>query len=79
LRVGGLPTAYGALSMTARQEDSTLRVTLEPGLRDGTPVQVWWPQRQRPKHVTVDNESQSDFTADGIRLERPFHKLTAQW
>ena len=79
LRVGGLPTAYGSLSMTARQQDATLRVTLEPGLRDGTPVQVWWPTRQRPRTVTIDNESRSDFTADGIALERPFHKLTAQW
>ena len=79
LRVGGLPTAYGSLSMSARQQDATLHVTLEPGLRDGTPVQVWWPTRQRPKQVTVDGKSRSDFTADGIAFERPFHQLTAQW
>lgn len=79
LRVGGLPTAYGALSMSARQQDATLRVTLEPGLRDGTPVEVWWPTRQRPKNVTVDGKSRSDFSADGIALERPFHELKAEW
>ena len=79
LRIGGLPTAYGTLSMAARQQDATLRVTLEPGLRDGTAVQVWWPTRQRPKQVTVDGKSQSDFTADGIALARPFRQLTAEW
>jgi len=65
--------------MSARQQDATLRVTLEPGLRDGTPVQVWWPTRQRPKNVTVDGKSRSDFSADGIALERPFHELKAEW
>jgi hypothetical protein len=79
LRIGGLPTAYGTLSMAARQQDATLRVTLEPGLRDGTAVQVWWPARQRPKQVTVDGKSLSDFTADGIALARPFRQLTAEW
>jgi len=79
LRVGGLPTAYGSLSMTARQQDATLRMTLEPGLRDGTPVQIWWPARQRPKSVIVDGKPQSGFTDAGIALDRPFRELTAQW
>jgi hypothetical protein len=79
LRVGGLPTAYGSLSMTARQRDTTLHVTLEPGLHDDTPVQVWWPTRQRPKQVMVDGKSQSGFSADGIQLKQPFHQLIAQW
>jgi len=79
LRIGGLPTAYGTLSMAARQQDATLRVTLEPGLRDGTAVQVWWPTRQRPNRVTVDGKSLSGFTADGIALARPFRQLTAEW
>jgi hypothetical protein len=54
-------------------------VTLAPGLRDGTPIQVWWPTRLRPKQVSVDGKLRSDFSADGIALERPFHQLTAQW
>ena len=32
----GLPTAYGTLAMTARQQGPTLRVTLGPGLRKET-------------------------------------------
>ena len=79
LRIGGLPTAYGTLSMTARQQGATLHVTLEPGVRKGMPVQLWWPARQKPAKVIVDGKPQSDFSADGIRLDRPFRELTAQW
>jgi hypothetical protein len=36
IRVGDLPTASGVLTMSARQQDGTLRVTLAPGLRPPT-------------------------------------------
>jgi hypothetical protein len=77
--VSELPTAYGHLTMSARQEGPWLRVVLGPGLRADTAVTVDWPSRQRPQQVWVDGQAHSDQTADGIRLERPFKDLVARW
>jgi len=79
LRVSELPTAYGKLSMSAQQQGTTLRVALEPGLRKDAKLQVAWPTRVRPARVTIDGKARSDYTADGIRVERPFRELVAQW
>src|ERR1700730_10712067 len=79
LRSSGLPTACGTLSMSARQEGTVMRVLLEPGLRNNTPLEVDWPGRQRPVAVTVDGQGRFDYSADGIRLERPFRELVAHW
>ncbi|TLY76848.1 MAG: discoidin domain-containing protein [Gammaproteobacteria bacterium] len=79
LRISNLPTAFGTLSVSARQEGAVMRVVLEPGLRDNAPLQVDWPARQRPLAVTVDGRSRLDYSAEGIRLERPFRELVAQW
>src|SRR3989440_4918050 len=78
LRIGNLPTAFGTLSMSARQEGAVMRVVLEPGLRDNAPLEVDWPARQRPLTVTVDGRSRLDYSADGIRLGRPFPGLVGQ-
>jgi hypothetical protein len=43
--------------VTARQQDATLHVTPEPGLHDRSPVQRWWPARQRPNQVAIDDKS----------------------
>jgi hypothetical protein len=77
--VSELPTASGPLTMTARQDGSRLRVLLGPGLLDEIDVYVAWPSRQRPDKVWVDGQERSDQTADGIRLERPFKELVAEW
>jgi len=79
LRISELPTAFGALSMSARQEGSVMRVLLEPGLRPNAQLEVDWPARQRPATVTVDGHARTDYSADGIRLERPFRELVARW
>ena len=79
LRIGNLPTAFGTLSMSARQEGPLMRVLLEPGLRENTPLEVNWPARRLPLAVTVDGRSRVDYSADGIRLERPFRELVARW
>ncbi len=79
LRISGLPTAFGTLSMSARQEGRVMRVLLEPGLRNDTPLEVDWPGRQRPLTVTVDGQERVEYSADGIRLERPFRELVAHW
>ncbi len=79
LRVSELPTAFGPLSMTARREGNALRIVLEPGLREKTPLLVAWPARELPRSVTVDGHSGVDYSADGIRLERPFRELVARW
>jgi hypothetical protein len=79
LRVSELPTAFGPLSMTARREGNVLRIVLEPGLREKTPLLVAWPARELPRSVTVDGRSGVDYSADGIRLERPFRELVARW
>jgi hypothetical protein len=77
--VTDLPTAYGRLTMSARQEGSRLQVTLGPGLFADIPVQVAWPSRQRPQQVWVDGKPRSDQTADGIRVAHPFTVLVAEW
>ncbi len=79
LRISGLPTAFGTLSMSARQEGTVMRVLLETGLRNNTPLEVDWPARRRPVAVTVDGQGRVDYSADGIRVERPFRELVAQW
>jgi len=56
-----------------------MRVLLEPGLRENTPLEVNWPARRLPLAVTVDGRSRVDYSADGIRLERPFRELVARW
>jgi len=65
--------------MSARQEGPLMRVLLEPGLRENTPLEVNWPARRLPLAVTVDGRSRVDYSADGIRLERPFRELVARW
>lgn len=79
LSVSELPTAYGKLSMTARQDGDRLRVVLGPGLREKTSLQLSWPSRRRPTRVVVDGRPAVDYSAEGIRLDRPFKELTAQW
>ncbi|MBC7988378.1 MAG: hypothetical protein H7Y19_02195, partial [Luteimonas sp.] len=79
LSVDKLPTAYGTLSMSARQQGRTLRVKLEPGVRAGTAVRVSWPTRERPTRVTIDGQPGADYSADGISLKQPFRELVAEW
>lgn len=79
LAVERLPTAYGTLQMQARQRDGTLVVTLGDGLRNGTTVKVWWPERTIPKSVRVDGRPVADFDAEGVRLAKPFRTLEARW
>ncbi len=74
-----LPTAFGLLSMTAQQDERTLRVTLGPTLSPTTEVVVSWPARQRPKSVTVDGKAHGDFGDEGMHLLHPFRELEAQW
>ena len=42
-------------------------------------LQVSWPSRERPSRVTVDGKPVTDYTADGIRIAKPFKELVAQW
>ncbi|HVI58859.1 MAG TPA: discoidin domain-containing protein [Luteimonas sp.] len=79
LRVDGLPTAYGTLSMSACRQSDALRVSLSPGLRAGTALRVDWPSRERPRSVEVDGRAVSGYDATGIRLDRPFRELLARW
>ncbi len=79
LSVDKLPTAYGTLSMSARQQGRTLRVKLGPGVRAGTAVRVSWPTRERPTRVTIDGKPAADYNADGISLGKPFRELVAEW
>jgi hypothetical protein len=74
-----LPTAFGALSLSAQQDENTLRIQLGPTLSPATAVGVSWPKRIRPRSVTVDGKPHTDFGDKGIRLERPFRELVAQW
>ena len=78
-RLSELRTAYGRLTMTARQDGPFLRILLGPGIAQDTAVQVSWPSRQRPQRVWVDGLEQTSFTAEGISLNRPFHELEAKW
>ncbi|HVF16778.1 MAG TPA: hypothetical protein VNA21_07690, partial [Steroidobacteraceae bacterium] len=79
LSVTKLPTANGPLTMSAKQEGSTLRLKLEPGLRADTKLNVSWPSRQKPTRVTIDGKSAGAFTADGIDIEKPFRELIGHW
>ena len=79
LRTSQLHTAYGPLTMTARQEGASLRVTLGPGLLPSTAMHVKWPTRSMPKKVWVDGQPRTNQTAEGIAVERPFKELVAQW
>lgn len=74
-----LRTAHGRLTMTARKDGPYLRVQLGPGIREEVAVHVAWPTRTAPHRVWVDGLEQTDFTNDGIRLERPFYDLEARW
>jgi hypothetical protein len=79
LSVRELPVAYGKLSMAARQDGNSLRVTLGPGLDKDTALELNWPNRKRPARVTIDGRTVADYTSDGIAIARPFNELTAQW
>jgi hypothetical protein len=79
LNVSALRTAYGPLTMTARQEAGRLRIVLGPGLVPHIAVKVSWPSRQKPKRVWVDGQPRTNQTPDGILIERPFQELVAQW
>ncbi|SEM09537.1 F5/8 type C domain-containing protein [Pseudoxanthomonas sp. GM95] len=79
LKVDGLPTAYGTLAMQARQEGQRLTVTLGKELKARSALKVYWPNRMVPKSVTVDGKAVRDFDAQGLRLQRPFKTLVAQW
>jgi hypothetical protein len=79
LSVHKLPTEYGLLTMTARREGSTLTVTLGDGIRKDSHLRVFWPGRMKPAKVMVDGKAVTDYTADGVRLEKPFKVLKAQW
>jgi hypothetical protein len=79
LSVSKLPTAFGPLTMTADQNDKRLRVALGAGLRKDTALTVNWPSREKPARVTVDGKATTDYDANGIRLQKPFKELVAQW
>jgi hypothetical protein len=79
LAVERLPTAFGTLQMQAAQRDGTLTLTLGKGLRAGTAVRVWWPNRALPKTVRVDGRMVKDFDARGVLLGKPFRTLEATW
>jgi hypothetical protein len=79
LSIEHLPTAFGELSMSAQQDESTLRIVLAPTLNSSTEVGVSWPTRQRPKSVTVDGKDRGDFGEEGMRLHKPFRELVARW
>jgi hypothetical protein len=79
LSVTKLPVAYGSLSMTARRDGERLTITLDNGIRPGTPVRVFWPDRMKPRKVTVDGKTVSGYDADGIQLGKPFHTLVVDY
>ncbi len=79
LAIDRLATAFGPLTMSAQQDDTTLRMHLGPALSPTTEVVVSWPTRQRPRSVTVDGKPRGDFGDEGMHLQRPFHDLVAQW
>lgn len=79
LAVQRLPTAYGQLSMRARQRDDVLRIELGSGLRAGTAVRVAWPSRTRPAQVRVDGRRIDTYDAGGVVLPKPFRTLEARW
>lgn len=79
LSVDKLPTEYGMLTMTARQQGSVLTVTLGNGITKGSHLRVFWPGRSKPAKVVVDGKPVTDYTADSVRLEKPFKVLKAEW
>jgi hypothetical protein len=79
LSVQRLPTAYGQLSMRARQREQTLRIDLGAGLRAGTAVRVVWPSRTRPAQLRVDGRRIDAYDASGVTLGKPFRTLEARW
>ena len=79
LSIDRLPTAFGELSMSAEQDDSILRIRLAPTLSPSAEVAVSWPTRKHPKSVTVDGKARGDFGDEGMRLQKPFRELVAQW
>jgi hypothetical protein len=79
LRIDRLPTAFGELSLAARRDEDTLRITLAPTLNASTELAVSWPSRKRPKSVTVDGKERGDFGEEGMRLQKPFRELVARW
>jgi len=79
LVVRTLPTAFGPLTMAARQTGDRLELTLDAPLRDAPPVEVAWPSRTRPMSVKVDGREITDYDARGVRLAAPFRRLEARW
>ncbi|MFT3763360.1 MAG: discoidin domain-containing protein [Pseudoxanthomonas sp.] len=79
IAIDGLPTAYGPLTLRARQRGSELRIELGAGLRGDAALQVHWPNRRRPAAVTIDGKTTANFDAEGIRTAKPFRRLTARW
>jgi hypothetical protein len=79
LKISALPTAFGALTLSARREGAALTLALEGGLRPDTHLSVAWPERQRPVSVSVDGRPHTDFDAHGIRLEHPFREIVARF
>ena len=79
IRLSGLHTTFGPLTMTAQKDATSLRLTLGPGLAPNTKVRVRWPSRKAPKRVLVDGQPQPSITPDGISLARPFKELLAHW
>ncbi len=77
--ITALPTAFGKLSMSARETGKSLRITLQPGLDPQTKLKVVWPNRQQPLSVTIDGRRSRVLAADGIEVDRPFKELVAQW
>jgi hypothetical protein len=79
LSTSRLPVAYGLLTMSARRDGNRLTVTLDKGIRAGTPVRVFWPGRVKPKRVTVDGKAVREWNADGVQLPGPFRTLVAEY
>jgi F5/8 type C domain len=79
LSVTGLPTAFGRLTMRARQQNGSLRVSLDAGLKQDSRLYVAWPNRQKPMQVEVDGRAINQFNADGVAIDRPFRELLARW
>jgi hypothetical protein len=79
LSVTRLPVAYGSLTMAARRDGKRFTVTLEKGIRAGTPVRVFWPDRVKPVKVVVDGKVVTGFDSDGVRVDKPFRTLIAEY
>lgn len=77
-KIERMPTAFGPLTLEARLQGKAL-ILKTAGLRDGTAVQVWWPNRRRPSAVRVDGTTVESFNDRYIKLDRPFEVLEATW